>query len=85
VNHRSAVGGEAEGVAEGSRDIRLETHECPERALLGLPPALKLIFYLIYSTLKMEAICSSATSIDFQRTIRHNIPEDTALQFFSRL
>jgi hypothetical protein len=27
------------------------------------------------STLKMEAICSSKTSVDFQRTIRRYIPE----------
>jgi hypothetical protein len=29
----------------------------------------------IYSTLKMEAICSSETSVKTQRTIRHHIPE----------
>jgi hypothetical protein len=76
------VGDEAAEVAEGSRDIRLEAHECPERALLGLPPALMLISYLVYSTLKMEAICSSGTSIDFQLTVRRYIPEDRTLQFF---
>jgi hypothetical protein len=30
-------------------------------------------------TLKMEATCSSETSVDFQRTIRRYIPEDGAL------
>jgi hypothetical protein len=34
---------------------------------------------LIYSTLKMEAICSSETSVDFQRTTRPYILEDTTL------
>jgi hypothetical protein len=33
---------------------------------------------LISSTLKMEVICSSETSVDTQRTTRHYIPEDDA-------
>jgi hypothetical protein len=33
----------------------------------------------ISSTLKMEAICSSETSIATQRTTRHHIPEDDTL------
>jgi hypothetical protein len=33
----------------------------------------------ISSTLKMEAICSSETSADTQRTTRHHIPEDNTL------
>jgi hypothetical protein len=32
------------------------------------------------STLKMEAICSSETPVDFQRTTQHYIPEDSTLQ-----
>jgi hypothetical protein len=32
------------------------------------------------STLNMEAICSSETSVDFQRTTRRYIPEDSTLQ-----
>jgi hypothetical protein len=32
------------------------------------------------STLKMEAICSSETSVAFQQTTRHHIPEDDTLQ-----
>jgi hypothetical protein len=35
---------------------------------------------LIFSTLKMEAICSSETSVDTQRTARHCIPEECTLQ-----
>jgi hypothetical protein len=31
------------------------------------------------STLKMEAICFSETSVDFQRTTWHYIPEDSTL------
>jgi hypothetical protein len=34
---------------------------------------------LIFSTLKMEAICFSETSVDTQRTTRHYIPEDGSL------
>jgi hypothetical protein len=40
-----------------------------------------LVSYLPHSsTLKMEAVCSSETSLGFQRTIRHDIPEDRNLQ-----
>jgi hypothetical protein len=35
-----------------------------------------------FSTPKMEAICSSETSVDFQRTTRRYIPEDSTLQIF---
>jgi hypothetical protein len=34
---------------------------------------------LIFSTLKMEAICSSETSVDIQWTTRRYIPEDCTL------
>jgi hypothetical protein len=34
---------------------------------------------LIFSTLKMEAMCSSETSVDTQRTTRRYIPEDCTL------
>jgi hypothetical protein len=37
-------------------------------------------FLAYYSTLKVEATCSSETSFDFQRTTWHYIPEDTTLQ-----
>jgi hypothetical protein len=32
------------------------------------------------STLKMDAICSSETSVDFQRTARRYIPDDSTFQ-----
>jgi hypothetical protein len=35
---------------------------------------------LIFSTLKMEAVCSSETSVDTQRTTQRHIPEDGTLQ-----
>jgi hypothetical protein len=35
---------------------------------LGLPPAFTLVSCSTYSTLKMEALCSSETPADFQRT-----------------
>jgi hypothetical protein len=37
--------------------------------------------YLHFSTLKVEAIWSSETSVDFQRTTRRYIPEDITLHF----
>jgi hypothetical protein len=49
--------------------------------LLCLPPAFTLVSCSAYSsTLKMEAICSSETSVDFQRTTLRYIPEDCILQ-----
>jgi hypothetical protein len=39
-----------------------------------------VVSYSAYSTVKMEAICSSETPVDFQRTIRRCIPEDSILQ-----
>jgi hypothetical protein len=50
------------------------------KAKLCLPPALTLVSCsAYYSTLKMEAICSSEASVDFQRTTRCYIPEDSIL------
>jgi hypothetical protein len=41
------------------------------------PPAFTLVFCSAYSTLKMEAICSFETLVDFQQTItRRYISED---------
>jgi hypothetical protein len=40
---------------------------------------------LISSTLKMEAICSSETSVDTQRTTWQYIPEVDTLQTYVRL
>jgi hypothetical protein len=46
-----------------------------------LPHSFTLVSYLAYSsTLKMEATCSSETSVDFQRTTHHYIPEDIILR-----
>jgi hypothetical protein len=45
-----------------------------------LPPAYLLVFAeIISSTLKMEAICSSETSVATQQTTRRHIPEDDTL------
>jgi hypothetical protein len=50
--------------------------------LFCLPPAYLLaLAEIISSTLKMEAICSSETSITTQQTTRHYIPEDDTLLF----
>jgi hypothetical protein len=47
----------------------------------GLPPAFMPVSCLAYSSsLKMEAICSSETSVDFQRTTRRYILQDSTLQ-----
>jgi hypothetical protein len=47
------------------------------QAQLCLLPAFTLVSYsTCFSTLKMEAICSSETSVDTQRTTRRYIPED---------
>jgi hypothetical protein len=40
-----------------------------------LPPASTLVSCSTYSTLKMEVICSSETSVDFRRTTRRYVPE----------
>jgi hypothetical protein len=49
-------------------------------SLLCLPPAFMLLSFSAYtSNLKKEVICSSETSIKFQRTTWRNIPEDSAL------
>jgi hypothetical protein len=47
---------------------------------LRLPPAFTLVScFAYYSTLKMDATCSSETSVDFQQTTRCYIPEDRTL------
>jgi hypothetical protein len=52
-----------------------------QRERLCLPPAFTLVPFSAYSpTLKMEATCSSETSVDFQRTTRSYIPEDGTLE-----
>jgi hypothetical protein len=48
--------------------------------MIGLPPAFMLVSCSAYSSvLKMEAICSSYTSVDFQWATWYYIPEDTTL------
>jgi hypothetical protein len=39
-------------------------------------PAFTLVSYMAFSALKMEATCSSETSVDFKQTRRRYIPED---------
>jgi hypothetical protein len=47
----------------------------------GLLPTSSLVSCLAYYlTLKMEATCSSETSVDFQRTTLHYIPKNIILQ-----
>jgi hypothetical protein len=48
----------------------------------GGPPGFTLVAFLLFSTLKMEATCSSEMLIDFQRTARNSIPEDRNLQLY---
>jgi hypothetical protein len=51
-----------------------------------LSPAFTLVSCLTYSsTLKMEATCSSETSVDYQWTIRRYMPEEITLQIPYRL
>jgi hypothetical protein len=63
-------------------DRTLHNHSCEAlkfRRQDGLPPAFALVSFSAYLTLKMNAICSSETTVDFKRTIRLFIPEDTTL------
>jgi hypothetical protein len=48
------------------------------------PQAETLVSCMVYSSaMKIVATCPSETSVDFHRTTRHYIPEDSALQSFS--
>jgi hypothetical protein len=49
-----------------------------------LPHTFMLIYCLACSTLKMEVICSSKMSFDFQQTAQHYIPEDSTLSNLSQ-
>jgi hypothetical protein len=54
--------------------------------ILGVEPhrlACWFLSELIFSTLKMEAICSYETSVDTQRTTRRYIPEIDTLEAFT--
>jgi hypothetical protein len=48
-------------------------------SLLSLPRGARWFAKPISSALKMEAICSSETSVETQRTTRRHIPEDDTL------
>jgi hypothetical protein len=49
---------------------------------ISLPPAFTLVSCSAYSsTLKIEAICFSETSVDFQRTTRQYIPKEMLVLF----
>jgi hypothetical protein len=50
---------------------------------LCLSPSFKMILCSAYSTLKMEAICFSEACVDFERTTRSYVPEDSSLQKIS--
>jgi hypothetical protein len=53
--------------------------------LLCLPPAFALVSCSTYSSImKMEAVCSSDTSFDFQRTTRCYFPKDRTLHYCRR-
>jgi hypothetical protein len=49
----------------------------------GVATCLLVFAELISSTLQMEAICSSETSVETRRTTRRHIPEDDTLQVAS--
>jgi hypothetical protein len=51
----------------------------PASRFLGFSTCFHAVFCSAYSTQKMEPICSSETSVDFQRTARRYIPEDNTL------
>jgi hypothetical protein len=58
--------------------------ESRRQAELCLSPAFTPVSCSAYfSTLKMEVICSSGTSVEFQRTARRYIPEGNALEIRS--
>jgi hypothetical protein len=59
-----------------------QARDQPESELCTLS-AFTMVYCLAYSwTLKMEAICSSETSVGFQRTTQLYVPEDSALQVY---
>jgi hypothetical protein len=59
------------------------THITHVRAAYRDTSIFMIVSCLAYSsTLKMEARCSSETSVDFQRTTRRYIPEDGTLHSY---
>jgi hypothetical protein len=86
--YRLHIQGEQQAKQETSEKVDSEQrHVCVEHPgktavtehsiyLLCSPPAFTLVSCSTYSsTLKMEAICSSETSVNFERTTRHYTPE----------
>jgi hypothetical protein len=72
---------EGREVAGESRNIRVEADKCPVSRLLCLSHAFTLVSCPAYSyILKMEAICSSETSVDFKKSALCYIPEDRNLK-----
>jgi hypothetical protein len=60
--------------------LKISRSRNQRKSKLCLPPAFTLASCLPYfSTLKMEATCSSETSVNFQRTTRRYISEDSTL------
>jgi hypothetical protein len=50
---------------------------------LCFSPSFKMVLFSAYSTMKMEAICFSETSVEFERTTLRCVPEDSSLQKIS--
>jgi hypothetical protein len=68
------------------RNLSILVRKSPGKRLLERPKQSLLAacfmldsYLAYYSTLKMKAVCSSETSIDFQRTTWRYIPEDRLL------
>jgi hypothetical protein len=59
----------------------LHNPKFPASRLLGLPSAFTVVSCSAFSTLKMEAIYSSETLVDFQGATRRYIPDDNTLLF----
>jgi hypothetical protein len=53
-----------------------------KQVALCLPPAHAGFLLGLFSTLKIDAMCSSETSIDIQWTTRRYIPEDSTLNLW---
>jgi hypothetical protein len=58
-------------------------HHLLDLSELCLPPDFTLVPCSAYSsTLRIEAICSPETSVDFQQTTKRYIPEDSTLSIY---
>jgi hypothetical protein len=71
------AGGKQSSVSEEYVASIFRVEEWPELCLLSV---FALVSCSAYSSpLKMQVICCSVTSVDFQRTTRRYIPEDITL------